>query len=105
MTHDPYEREGGEATSDEPDFEALRASRNAAVEAVMKAVCEKHGWDPATAHTTFDPGACYCACTDGGPCEHDFQGWREHGDGRGGEQVCARCGLGAMSHSLRTCWE
>ena len=35
-------------------------------------------------------------------CEHDFQGWREHSDGRGGEQVCSKCGLGAMTWSLRT---
>ena len=34
-------------------------------------------------------------------CEHDFQGWREFDDGRGGEQFCSKCGLGAMSHSLR----
>lgn len=35
-------------------------------------------------------------------CEHDFQGWREFDDGRGGETVCTKCGLGAMSWSLRT---
>lgn len=42
-------------------------------------------------------------CTNGE--KHDWQGWREfepneYGAG-GGETVCARCGLGAMSHSLR----
>lgn len=39
-------------------------------------------------------------------CDHDFQGWREHKDERGrvmgGEQVCTKCGMGAMAHSLRT---
>lgn len=35
-------------------------------------------------------------------CEHDFQGWREFEDGRGGEQVCTKCGMGAMTYSLRT---
>jgi hypothetical protein len=35
------------------------------------------------------------------PCEHDFKGWREFEDGRGGEQVCTKCGMGAMEHSLR----
>lgn len=35
-------------------------------------------------------------------CDHDFQGWREHDDGRGGEQVCSKCGMGAMAWSLRT---
>jgi len=49
-------------------------------------------------------------------CDHDFQGWREFPEslpprigvrGRltgsgGGERVCAKCGIGAMEHSLRT---
>lgn len=37
-------------------------------------------------------------------CEHDFQGWREircEGGGGGGEQVCTKCGMGAMEYSLR----
>lgn len=38
-------------------------------------------------------------CTDDN--KHDWQGWREFDDGGGGETVCARCGMGAMSHSLR----
>jgi len=41
-------------------------------------------------------------CSDGG--EHDFVGWREWsipGQGGGGETACARCGIGAMEHSLR----
>ena len=33
-------------------------------------------------------------------CDHDFQGWREFDDGRGGERVCVKCGMGAMAHSL-----
>ncbi len=33
-------------------------------------------------------------------CKHDFQGWREFDDGRGGEQVCTKCGIGAMAHTL-----
>lgn len=33
-------------------------------------------------------------------CEHDFQGWREFEDGRGGERVCTKCGMGAMAHTL-----
>lgn len=32
-------------------------------------------------------------------CEHDFKGWREFENG--GEQVCTKCGIGAMSDSLR----
>lgn len=34
------------------------------------------------------------------PCEHDFQGWRSFEDGNGGEQVCAKCGIGALAYSL-----
>ncbi|QTH19747.1 hypothetical protein HRJ34_15365 [Rhizorhabdus wittichii] len=33
-------------------------------------------------------------------CQHDFQGWREFSDGRGGERVCTKCGMGAMAHTL-----
>ena len=34
-------------------------------------------------------------------CDHDFKGWRDFEDGRGGEQVCTKCGMGAMADSLR----
>lgn len=33
-------------------------------------------------------------------CEHEFAGWREFEDGRGGERFCQKCGLGAMARSL-----
>lgn len=33
-------------------------------------------------------------------CEHEWRGWREFEDGRGGERVCKKCGLGAMQHTL-----
>lgn len=36
----------------------------------------------------------------GKPCDHDFQGWREFDDGNGGEQVCSKCGIGAMEWSM-----
>lgn len=39
-------------------------------------------------------------------CDHDFQGWRDHkneqGQIIGGEQVCAKCGMGAMDYTLRS---
>lgn len=35
-------------------------------------------------------------------CDHEFGGWREHADGRGGEQFCRKCGMGAMEHTLRS---
>ena len=87
----------------ELDFEALRAERNKAVKEAVTQAARKIGWREGDEpfFTTFDPNACYCDCASGGPCEHDFSGWREFEDGSGGEQVCQRCGLGAMSHSVR----
>jgi NTP pyrophosphatase (non-canonical NTP hydrolase) len=40
-------------------------------------------------------------CTPG-RTEHEFTGWAEFDDGRGGEQVCKYCGMGAMAYTLRT---
>lgn len=90
-----------------PDFEALRAQRDAGIQAVARAMAEKLGADPGdevTFHARDFRSPCYCACPDG-PCEHHFQGWQditdEDGQACGGEQVCSRCGEGAMSHSVR----
>jgi len=33
-------------------------------------------------------------------CVHDFEGWRPFEGGNGGEQVCTKCGIGAMAHTL-----
>ena len=86
-----------------PDFDALRAKRNAAADAMIREVRVHMGGDPnATFHSDFDPNACYCTCgSEDNVCEHNFKGWRELEGGRGGERVCERCGIGAMSHSLR----
>ena len=49
---------------------------------------------------------CVCTCgTIAYPkhCDHVFEGWREHEDGMGGEQVCKHCGVGAMWHTLKAC--
>lgn len=43
-----------------------------------------------------------CLCGTNNNCDHDFKGWREFDDGRGGETVCTKCGVGAMAWSLRT---
>lgn len=62
---------------------------------------------PLSAHVSYGGGTedCYCACAEGGPCQHEWTGWRDFEDGSGGEAVCGRCGMGAMQHSLATCWE
>lgn len=33
--------------------------------------------------------------------KHEFTGWREIDGGRGGEQVCKFCGMGAMEYTLK----
>lgn len=83
-----------------PDFAALRAKRDAAIEETIRSVCAKWGWDRSKAAVHVSgAGGCYCDCARGGPCEHEFTGWREIGNG--GEQFCRLCGMGAMSHMLR----
>ncbi|WP_457797588.1 hypothetical protein [Methylocystis sp. S23] len=87
--------------SDKPDFDKLRAERDAAINKLIDAVCADRGWERENIGVHVSgAGECYCACPDG-PCEHSFKGWREAEDGCGGETVCQKCGMGAMSHSLR----
>ena len=83
-----------------PDFEALRAKRDAAWTEMVEKVAMDWGTTPDKVQTFGRPHGCYCACPDG-PCEHEFSGWREFEDGRGGEPVCRLCGMGAMAHDLR----
>ena len=84
-----------------PDFEALRAQRNAAAKDVMETVARQMGWvDNKPFGAIFNPNDCYCDCLSGGPCEHSFKRWRQLGD-CAGERVCSRCGMGAIGHSLR----
>lgn len=35
------------------------------------------------------------------PRAHDFQGWEEFDEGRGGTTVCTRCGISSFSHAMR----
>lgn len=52
---------------------------------------------------TFDPPELFVHVTPKpDACDHDFHGWRDFEDGNGGEQVCRKCGMGAMTYSLRT---
>lgn len=45
-----------------------------------------------------------CGCGSHNQCDHEWGGWREFDDGRGGERFCQKCGLGAMAHSLSLDW-
>jgi hypothetical protein len=87
--------------SHDPDFEALRARRNEAVRERNQRIADEEGVPLQSLRSTFNPEACYCACSTGGPCEHSFSGWHDLGDGLF-SQVCSRCGASAFSHSLRT---
>lgn len=63
--------------------------------------------DPAetTSRSPTDLTLCICGASHAQrTCDHDFKGWREFRDGNGGEQVCTKCGMGAMAHSLSLDW-
>ena len=66
---------------------------------IIKATALQMGIPPDQVRHNFDFNSCYCNCPDG-PCEHDWTGWREFKGG--GERFCTACGMGAMSHTLRT---
>jgi hypothetical protein len=88
--------------ADAPDFDALRADRNARVQASMQKLADEHGIPLQSLRSNFNPNACYCACPDG-PCEHKWDGdWWTSEDGCAQSATCSRCGTTAMSHSLRT---
>lgn len=35
------------------------------------------------------------------PKAHNFEGWQEFDEGRGGTTVCTKCGISAFTHSMR----
>lgn len=88
---------------EKPDFETLRAKRNEAVHAIMRAHARELGLpDDEPIRSTFDPNACYCDCAGHGPCEHKWDGEPyESEDGSLYSATCSRCGMLAYSHSLR----
>ena len=89
-----------------PDFDKLRAEREAALEKMVEEIRAEHfpntPMSEMRVHVSHR-GGCYCACPDG-PCEHQFAGWREYETPEGGlvgTTVCKLCGMDAMSYSLR----
>lgn len=82
------------------EFEAMKRKRDAAVSAVIDAICAEHGWkrDQVHVHTT-GAGICYCACPDG-PCQHVWDGPVEEGENYA-SVTCSRCGMSSISHDLR----
>lgn len=87
----------------EPDFDALRAVRNARAQERHQKLAEEYGIPLQSLRSTFKPNACYCACTTKGPCEHKWDGeGYESEDGSMWSATCSRCGSTAFSHSMRT---
>lgn len=62
--------------------------------------CHLHDGETCDICGAHQPAVTVAMC--GTPCDHDFKGWREFADGRGGETVCGKCGIGAVAWSLRT---
>lgn len=86
----------------EPDFEALRARRNADVLAEHQRLAEELGLPLSSICSSFNLAACYCACGTGGPCEHKWDGDRwDSEDGLAWSVTCSRCGDTAMGHDMR----
>lgn len=84
------------------EFASLRRTRNATVRAVLEKFAAENGIEFSTLKHSHNDDACYCACGNGGPCEHDWTGkeWVS-GDGCASSVTCSRCGCTAMSHDMR----
>jgi hypothetical protein len=85
-----------------PNFEVLRATRTERMQKLHAKLASELGCKPEELKSNYNPNACYCACSTGGPCEHDWTGpdW-ESEDGCACSVTCARCGTTAMSHDMR----
>lgn len=44
--------------------------------------------------------SCRCECDTGGPCEHKWDGPEEEYE-NGSSVTCSKCGMSAISHSMR----
>ncbi|HCZ48395.1 MAG TPA: hypothetical protein DCZ11_05270 [Gammaproteobacteria bacterium] len=65
-------------------------------------IADDLGMPLASLRSNYDPDACYCACTTGGPCEHQWDGeGLAFDDGCGWTATCSRCGATAISHAMR----
>jgi hypothetical protein len=88
---------------DVPEFAKLRAARDAANAEFFASLADQG----LVIHVNHGSGSgrCYCACADGGPCEHLFTEARSYQDGNSkiSEAICARCGMGTMRHASWVC--
>ena len=84
------------------DFDELKRKRDDAISAMVDKIAAEQGWprDEMNVHASHTHG-CYCACADGGPCQHVFDGpWQEFEDGSGGTTTCSKCGTWSMNHDM-----
>lgn len=79
----------------EPDFDALRAVRNARAQERHQKLAEEYGIPLQSLRSTFKPNACYCACTTNGPCEHKWDG-----EGYESEDGSRLCGIKCGNHDV-----
>ena len=82
-----------------PDFQRLRAERNATVLKLFREQVTELGGDPDQVQLHYNFNACYCACSSNGPCEHKWDGPEYEGESFG-SVTCSKCGTLAMSHDL-----
>lgn len=83
-----------------PDFERLRAERDASLLKKRQKWADKHGVSVDAIHMHVSPGRCYCDCAQGGPCEHKWDGKPYESDGLW-STTCSLCGTTSFSHSMR----
>lgn len=87
------------------EFDELKRQRDAAIAAMVDAVCAEQGWPRDKAHVHVSGSAqCYCACPDG-PCQHLWDGpevtSNDEDQGFWSSASCSRCGAVAMFHDMR----
>ncbi len=86
------------------EFAELARKRDESIEAMIRDVCEEHGWPRAEVHAHVShTGKCYCACPDG-PCQHVWDGPEYIENDEGGfmsSRTCSRCGAVAAHHDMR----
>jgi hypothetical protein len=101
-------------TLTEAEFDELKRKRDEGISEIVRAFAAQHGGDPdkVGVHVSYGGGTptCYCACADGGPCQHVWNGpaqdiLDDEDEVCGSEVTCSRCGMGSMSHSLATDWD
>jgi len=84
-----------------PDFEALRAKRNAAAREMLREIAEQQGWNFKEIRCNHNDAACYCACPTG-PCEHRWDGEIYTSDDQSCQSTtCSRCGITSFNHDMR----